>query len=347
MKPALSIIALGAAGFAAGFFTRGNPVVAENAAAKAPGVRLDPALRSGDAKHAMESLRMLAEDDPRAFFKALDRFPRLEGIKGMVETAARKLAASDPAEAAKLLNEIANLDYRMAAWPAFLKALQGPTLVEKLAIGRLAKPTYESMLYQAVVQPSLEKDPEGTLQLLRQKETITAYGLALGEYGTTHSAQAIDKLKADMAGGLLKPSSAQWILKTMAVQSPGPEVLGNIAGMLKGYGWGEGLYAGPIFSETFEAVAPEGKAAVLDAVDGLLAVQKNFVLSQIPLADCPDADTALRVLNSLDSTELQIAALKKLEGSHAAPAMLAAVQAGITSARTRDLWQAQKGGRGP
>lgn len=343
MKLALSIIALGVAGFTAGFATRESPVAATSGPTKAPSARLDSVLRSGDSDRAMESLRKLADEDPRAFFKALERFPRLDGIKELVEVAARKLAAGDPAEAAKLLNQIPNLQYRRAAWLAFLKALQGPTLLEKVAIARLAEPSYESMTFQAVVLPGLEKDPEGTLELLSRSETIMPYGLALGEYGKTQPAKAIDKLKADMARGSIKPSSGQWILRNMARKSQSPEVLGNIAGMLKGYGWGEGLYPGPIFSSAFE-VAPSGqKGAVLDAVDGLLAVQKNFVLSQIPLASCPDTETALRVLNSMDSTELQVAALKQLNASGADPAMVAAIQAGIASARTRELWQAEGG----
>jgi len=341
MKFALSIIALGAAGFTAGFVTRESPVAAASSPTKAPSARIESVLRSGDSARAMESLRKLAGEDPRAFFKALEHFPRLDGVDELVELAARKLAAGNPDDAAMLLNQIPNLKLREAAWLGFVKELEGRTLLEKLAIARLAEPSSDAMVFEAVVRPGLETDPEGTLELLRRRETIVPYGRALGDYGKTQPAKAIDKLKADMARGLLKPRDGQWVLSNMAQQSQSPEVLGNIAGMLKGYGWGEGLYPGPIFSSAFE-VAPSGqKGAVLDAVDGLLAVQKNFVLSQIPLASCPDTETALRVLNSMDSTELQVAALKQLNASGADPAMVAAIQAGIASQRTRELWQAQ------
>ena len=69
MKFVLSIIALGAAGFAAGFVTRESPVVATSGPTKAPSARLDSVLRSGDSARAMESLRKLADEDPTVELK--------------------------------------------------------------------------------------------------------------------------------------------------------------------------------------------------------------------------------------------------------------------------------------
>ncbi|WP_035604601.1 hypothetical protein [Haloferula sp. BvORR071] len=340
MKFTLGIIALGVAGFAAGYFTRESPAQPAGSPSKAKSARLDSVLRSGDSAHALESLRKLAEEDPRAFFKELGHFPRLDGIEELVSLAASKLAAGDPADSAKLLNQIPNVRFRDAAWIAYVKGLEGRSLLEKLDIARLAQPVGEKIGLIAVLGPAMKADPDGTLELLRRRETVGSYRSALGNFGKTRPDLVFDKLTADMKSGLLKPSDGQWILSTMTTQSQSPEVLGAAAKTLKDHGWGEGLYAGPIFTSAFDEAGPADKAVVVDAIDTLSAVQKNSVLSQIPLASCPDASLALRILNSMDSTELQVSALKGLKQSGAEPGMVAAVFAGIASERTRELMKA-------
>ena len=119
MKFSLCIIALGAAGFAAGFFTRETSPAAKSGPTKAATAWLESTLRSGDSAHALESLRKLAAEDPRAFFKELEHFPRLDGIDELVTLAAGKLAAGNPADAAELLNRISNLQFKSAAWMGF------------------------------------------------------------------------------------------------------------------------------------------------------------------------------------------------------------------------------------
>ncbi|WP_035604590.1 hypothetical protein [Haloferula sp. BvORR071] len=335
MKFTLCIIALGATGFAVGFFPGENPAAAHGAAAKSASVRLDSVLRGGDSAHALDALRKLAENDPRAFFKELEHFPQLDGLNDLVAIAARKLAAGNPADAAKLLNQISNLQFRLTAWLGFVKAVD-LTLPEKIA---LARPAWHEVTLKAVLRPGLETDPEGTLKALHQQEMIPFYRTALGELGKTHPADVIAKLKADFASGFLKPNDGSWILGMMTQDRTSPEVLNAVAGMIRDHGWGEGLYSGQIFRTAFLLADSTARPQVLDAIDTLPAVQKNFALSQIQLDACADAGLALRILNSMDSTELQIAALSQLKTSRAGPKMIEAVVAGIASERTRALWQ--------
>ncbi|WP_367872635.1 hypothetical protein [Luteolibacter sp. Populi] len=342
MKFTLFIIVLGAAGFAAGFFSRDQPGGPEPGLAKTASARLGTDLRSGDAARVLETLQGLATEDPGAFFKELNRCPSLEGIHEMVDTAARGLADKDPAEVAPLLNRITHVHLRTRAWREYL--LPRRSMGEKIGIARLARSSVGNLINSAVIGPGLESDPEGALNSLRDAGEIAGYREALAKLAASQPAQVVASLKEDLESGWLKPGDCQTVLEAMARNEPNREVLEAIASMVKDYGWGEGLYAGRIF---FQALGSGNPAEVLDVVVGLPAVQKNFALSQIPLAGFENPALAARVINSMDSTALQIAALKEWKQSEGVPGRIDAVAALIASGKTRGQWQAVIDARDP
>lgn len=341
MKFAWVIAALGLLGFAAGYFRGGETAQATGDSRPA---RSDAGLRSKDPAELLASLRKLAEDDPRAFFKELRHFPELEGLQEIVTAAAARLAEDNPADAADLLNRIPNFGrLRERAWHAFVTSLRDRSPLEKIRIARLAGYLADSVIHGAVIMPALAANPAETLQALRDSDETAAYCLLLGELGKLRSTEVMSILKDDLASRRLKPAECQVTLENLARNHPTAEVLSSIGGLIRDHGWGEGLYAGPIFTGAFNHGE---KTLVLDTIARLPAVQKNFVLSRLPLGDCPP-DLAAQVVNAMDSTELQLGALREIKGEGADPARIAAVHARIASERTRQLWQAETNSSDP
>ena len=239
------------------------------------------ALRAGDASAALRAMEELAKEDPRQFFKNLSRLPAIEGVGALVGTAARQLAKDFTEEDAALLNNIANLDHREAAWIAILTSKNDLSTLEKIQLGRLAEPSPEAVIYKGVVLPGMEMDPEGTLNTLMEASLMGPFCWALGSLGNKNPTLAIAKLEEGMKSGALKPNASQLILETIAIGSPGNETLKKIAGLVADYTATDGISVEPIFVPAFDSAGPKERGQVLDVISTLPAMQTYLVLSQL------------------------------------------------------------------
>ena len=335
MKLALIIVALGLGGFAAGYF-RGAE--SGGVAGVAP-ARSDARLRSKDPAEVLASLRKLAEEDPRTFFKELRRAPMLGGLDEIVGIAAKGLADMDASEAAELFNKIPNNHLRTAAWASFLTARPDRPVEEQLKMAKLAGSLGWQVVRRAIVEPGLASDPEGTLKALRLAEHADWYRNALRSAAESRPDLMAAYLKDDLVSGLVKPGQCQAMLESLTVNNQSPELLSAISGLIKAHGWREGIYAGPIFQSALTWADHPGE--VIEAVATLPTVQKNFVLSKLGVS-ADDPVSGGRVLNLMDSTELQLGALRQLREGGVEPAKLAELAAQLKSERTRALWRQEQ-----
>lgn len=336
MKLPLLTVLLGLCGFAAGYFHGGESAPE----ARGPGpTRSDARLRSTDPALLLASLRKLAKEDPQAFFKELRRVPPLEGLEEIVATAARGLADMDSSKAAGLLNKIPNLRLRTLAWVNLLIAQRDRPLAERLKLVQLAGSVASTVVRQGIIQPGLAKDPEEMLNALRQKEHQGLYSIALQSLGKTRPELMVANLKKDLVSGMVKPGECQNLLMYLFIEKQSPEALAAVSGLIKDHGWREGIYAGPIFRTAY--LMGDDRGGVVDAIASLPTVQKNFALTSLPLW-VGDPAQAATILNLMDSTELQLQALRQFRYNCGDSAQLADLAARLKSERTRALWQQEQ-----
>jgi len=335
MRSRYAIPLLGIAGLALGYFSNAAPNAAVTPADSQP-ARLDAALRRADPAESLAALRELAEKNPRDFFKKLDGFPAIEGVKELVVLAARKLAGEDPAAAAKLLNGINNMALREAAWLEFMRGISGGML-EKIKIARMAETSSGKVIYDGAVASVLEQDTEGTLKVLMEAKETKIHEWALSNLAKTDPRLVLDHVKQGLADGSMDRNTCAYVLEEMMNRSEnqGTGYLKEIAGLVAEHGWQGGLDVDLIFLSAFDRATPEGRAAVMEDVLLLPAVRKNQVLSRLSLSSYAEPEARAMILNAMDSAELQAKALANWREDHATAEALAALRPLVTSEKTR------------
>lgn len=338
MKYSHLLLFLAGGGFAIGHFTKtedsGSPSK-DSAASSAKAA--DAMLREGDPVKLREALQYLAGKDPEAFFKYLGRFQGLDGFEDLVAAAGRKMAEENPKDAVDILNRISNMEYRRIAWTEFVAGQRGLSLLEKIALAHQAAGCGDAVSDKAAIAPALAKDVEGTLKVLSEAKDIKGYFFALEEVSSTDPSLVIGKVRESLESGPLDLSMCRSILETMMSNYDNNlGLLKDIAGIVESRGWKGGVDLDRVFLSSFDRVAPEQKAEVLESIALLPAVRKNFVLSQLDLAEYPEPETRAMILNAMDSAELQRTALEKWKADGASAADFSALSPLLKSAKTRE-----------
>lgn len=339
MKPVnirfyLFLAALGAAGFAVGYIRPGKatPPVAKPSISHS---RADDVLRSGDPETMAKSMADLAQEDPAAYLKSLSRLPAIEGRMIGLKEAAAKLASMDPKLAAETLNSISDWRLRGEAWHEYLKHLEHLPLRERMEVAMLAKDRPDILVSQAVIQPALRKDLEGTLSELSATDEFPGYYTTALYYASQARPDvAISKIREAISTGNLPPQSANEMLEDLCRSGK----IADLAEWMKDDSWPQGLAVNEWMAGGFSAVGPKDKGGMIDVITTLPDIRKNAILSGLPMEDC-DAGQASRVVNAINSVELQEKVLTSWLSGERSTEEITRMSETLTSSRTLSLLQ--------
>ena len=339
MKPVnirfyLLLTALGAAGFAAGHIRPGK---ATTPVAK-PSIshsRADDVLRSGAPDAMAKAMADLAQEDPAAYLKSISRFPAIDSRSEGLKAAAAKLATLDPKLAAETLNSISDWRLRGEAWHEYLKHLEHLPLRKRIEVAMLAKDRPDILVSQAVIQPALRKDLEGTLSELSATDEFPGYYTTALYYASQARPDvAIRRIREAIANGELPPNSANDIVENLCQSGK----IADLADWMKDASWPQGLAVNEWMAGGFSAVGPEKKDRMIDVITTLPDIRKNAILSRLPMEDC-DAGQAARVVNAIDSVELQEKVLTSWLSEERSTEEITKMSETLTSSRTLSLLQ--------
>lgn len=339
MKPAnlrfcLLLAALGAAGFAAGYIRpdKTAPPVAKPSSFHS---RANDVLRSGDPETIAKAMADLAMEDPVACLKGFSRFPAINGRAEALKEAAARLASLDPKIAAEALNSISDWRLRGEAWHEYLKHLEHLPFRKRIEIAMLAEPRADILVSQAVIQPALKKDLEGTLSELSATGDIPGYYSSALYYASQANPEvAIRRMREAIASGEFPPSTATDMVENLCRSGK----IADLAEWMKDASWPQGLAVKEWMAGGFSAVGPEEKVKMIDVITTLPDIRKNAILSHLSLDDS-DADQAARIVNAINSVELQEKVLTSWLSEDRSSEEIARMSETLTSGRTLSLLQ--------
>lgn len=339
MKPAsirfcFLLAVLGAGSFAAGYI---RPEKTTPPAAKPSGFhpRANEVLRSGDPETIANAMADLAQEDPVAYLKSFSRFPAIHGRTEALKEAAAKLASLDPKIAAEALNGISDWRLRGEAWHEYLKHLEHLPFLKRIEAAMRAKPRADILVSQAVIQPALKKDLEGTLsELSATGEFPGYYSSALYYASQANPEVAVRRMREAIASGDFPPSSATGIVENLCRSGK----IADLTEWMKDESWPQGLAVNEWMAGGFSAVGPEDRTKMIDVITTLPDIRKNAILSRLPLDDS-DADQAATVVNAINSVELQEKVLSSWLSEDRSAEEITRMSESLTSSRTLALLQ--------
>lgn len=331
----LLLAVLGAASFSAGYFRPGETKVPSVAKSPASRSRTKDPLRCDNPEMMARAMAQLAQEDPVAYMKSLSRLPaidrRMEGLK----EAAAKLASMDPKLAAEALDNISDRKLRGEAWREYLKHLRHLPLRQQIEIVWFSKSEGRELVNQAIVPPALEKDLEGTLSELAAAEDMPAYyQSALYRVSWNHPDVALRRVREAIASGAFVPADASDMVENLCRSGK----IKELAEWMKDESWPQGLAVNEWMAGGFSSVGPEQKTGMIDVISELPDIRKNAILSRLSLDDS-DAGQAARIVNAIDSVELQEKALASWLSNGRSNEEIARMSETLTSGRTLSLLQ--------